>query len=123
MTATGTQTSIALNGQPGVPGFSQTLDMTGSLVGTAKGSGQSTVPVGNGTSYSTWEFTGTIDGLGTGTMTYDRVGVGLEDGRVTWMDIVTGGTGDFEGIAGTGQHDPDGAEGAYLFVLTAPVNQ
>ena len=42
---------------------------------------------------------------------------------VNWMDVVTGGTGDFEGITGTGRHDPDGDVGSYIFVLTAPVNQ
>ncbi len=47
-------------------------------------------------------FTGTIDGLGTGTMTYDRIGFD-SDVCATWFDVVVEGTGDFEGITGTGQ--------------------
>ena len=68
---------------------------------------------------SSWEFTGTIDGLGTGTMTYDRFFDRTAEGE-NWFDVVTGGTGDFEGITGTGQNGPNGS---YLYTLSAPVNQ
>ncbi len=47
-------------------------------------------------------FTGTIDGLGTGTITYDRIG--FDSGNnATWFDVVVDGTDDLEGITGTGR--------------------
>ena len=62
-------------------------------------------PEVSSTAVSSCEFTGTIDGLGTGTMTYDRFFVRTAEGE-NWFDVVTGGTGDFEGITGTGQNGP-----------------
>ena len=52
---------------------------------------------------NTTEFTGTIDGLGTGTMTMLEVLTVGPNGYTTTVAI-TGGTGDFEGITGTGTY-------------------
>ena len=123
VTAMGTRTSVEFNLPPGANAFTETFDVTGSLVGTAKGFGKGYgIPGSTSHAFSSSEFTGTIEGLGTGTMTYDTVYTNTQEG-VNWMDVVTGGTGDFEGITGTGRHDPDGDVGSYIFELTAPVNQ
>ena len=118
--ATGTRTTVEYNLPPGSNGFSETQNLEGSLIGSARGSGQGWGnPGGISTAVSSWEFTGTIDGLGTGTMTYDRFFDRTAEGE-NWFDVVTGGTGDFEGITGTGQNGPNGS---YLYTLSAPVNQ
>lgn len=91
---------------------------SGSLVGRAEGSGQGWEnPSGGTMGTSRWVFTGRIDGLGTGTMTFDRIGF---DPPSTWFDVVVEGTGDFEGITGSGQV---AADASYTYTLTAPVNR
>jgi hypothetical protein len=124
VTATGTApVSIARNSDTdgtwtGTGGFS------GSIVGLApaRGSGQSWWNGGDFTfGTSRWEFTGTIDGLGTGTVTFDRIGFfPIPDGTWTWFDVVVDGTDELEGITGTGQV---AADESYTYTLTAPVNQ
>ena len=91
---------------------------SGSLSGTSEGTGQGWIhPSGGTAGTSRWVFTGTIDGLGTGTMTFDRIGF---DPPAIWFDVVVEGTGDFEGITGTGQV---AADNSYTYTLTAPLNQ
>jgi hypothetical protein len=117
VTATGTATTVEQTIAPGSSAFSETQNFEGSLVGSATGRG---LARGYGDFWSaSFEFSGTIDGLGSGTMTFEKVG-DWEAESLHWFDVVTGGTGDFEGITGTGQ---DGPNGSYIFVLTAPVNQ
>ncbi|HUS41724.1 MAG TPA: hypothetical protein VMY16_03570 [Ilumatobacteraceae bacterium] len=93
-------------------------DMSGTAphTGTAWGLDNSAVGVGD------FELTGEIAGLGTGTMTYTDVWV-LADGTQTYRVFVTGGTGDFEGITGTGTFIDEGEVDAYEFTLTAPVGR
>jgi hypothetical protein len=69
-----------------------------------------------------FEFTGDIDGLGSGTMTYTDVWV-FDNGTTTYTVHITGGTGDFEGITGTGTFLDEGDVDPYEFVLTAPIGQ
>jgi hypothetical protein len=91
---------------------------SGSLVGSTEGSGQGWAnPSGGTMGTSRWVFTGTIEGLGAGTMTFDRIGF---DPPARWFDVVVEGTGDFEGIRGTGQV---AADHTYTYTLSAPVNQ
>lgn len=120
VTATGTAvSSISLDGES-ANSWTGTGGFSGSLVGLApaRGSGQGWGNPSGGTfGTSRWVFTGTIDGLGTGTMTFDRIGF---DPPATWFDVVVDGTGDLEGITGTGQV---AADGSYAYTLTAPLNQ
>jgi hypothetical protein len=69
-----------------------------------------------------FEFTGDIADLGTGTMTYTDVWV-LADGTMTYSVFITGGTGDFDGITGSGRFIDEGEVDSYEFTLTAPVGR
>ena len=78
VTATGTAaSSISLDGES-ANSWTGTGGFSGSLVGLApaRGSGQGWGDPTGSASFGTsrWVFTGTIDGLGTGTMTFDRIG-------------------------------------------------
>ena len=119
VTATGTASASVTVVPDSVPlTWNGTGSFSGSLVGTTEGSGQGWANPSGGTfGSSRWVFTGTIDGLGTGTMTFDRIGF---DPPATWFDVVVDGTGDFEGITGTGQV---AADDTYTYTLTAPLNQ
>lgn len=82
-----------------------------------------------------FEFTGEIAGLGEGTMTYTDAWAVVDDTMTSTdfravMDgakistvFITGGTGDFEGITGTGVFIDEGTVDSYEFVLTAPVGR
>ncbi len=121
VTATGRATVDISVGAPTTIGISISGEglFTGSLDGTATGSGQGFADPRGGTfGTSRWVFTGTIEGLGTGTMTFDRIG--LDPPGAVWFDVVVEGTGDFEGITGTGQVALDLS---YTYTLTAPVSQ
>jgi hypothetical protein len=121
VTATGTETTTEYLRPPESNGWTETSSLEGSLVGIANGSGLGYGNPFGGAAFATssWEFTGTILGLGTGTMTYDRISESTSEGVKSWYDVITGGTGDFEGITGTGQ----ASNGSYIYVLNAPVNQ
>jgi hypothetical protein len=119
--ATGTATVDISLGAPTTKGISWNADgvFTGSLDGISTGLGQGFADPRGGTfGTSRWVFTGTIDGLGTGTMTFDRIG--LDPPGAIWFDVVVEGTGDFEGITGTGQVALDLS---YTYTLIAPVSQ
>jgi hypothetical protein len=119
--ARGTATLDMTLGAPTTKGISWSADgnFTGSLFGTTTGLGQGFADPRGGTfGTSRWVFTGTIEGLGTGTMTFDRIG--LDPPGAVWFDVVVEGTGDFEGITGTGQVALDLS---YTYTLTAPVSQ
>ena len=98
--------------------------LAGDIDGLAPHTGQlwfvdDTTVIGSGD----FEFTGTINGLGTGTMTYTDVWSNSEAGA-TYTVFITGGTGDFEGITGTGTFiQTDAEEDSYEFTLTAPVGR
>ncbi len=104
--------------------YSATSVFEGDMTGLAPHTGTAwvlnptmTVGVGN------FEFTGDIAGLGTGTMTYTDVWVN-ENGSSVYTVYITGGTGDFEGITGTGRFlDSETEAYSYEFVLTAPVGR
>jgi hypothetical protein len=114
-------------GQSDVEGevpYSATTVFEGDMTGLAPHTGTAwvlnpamTVGVGD------FEFTGDIAGLGTGTMTYTDVWVN-ENGSSVYTVYITGGTGDFEGITGTGRFlDSETEAYSYEFVLTAPVGR
>lgn len=93
-------------------------DMSGLAPHTGTLWGLNNAAVGSGD----FEFTGEIAGLGSGTMTYTDVWV-LADGTMTYTVFITGGTGDFEGITGTGVFIDEGEVDSYEFILTAPVGR
>lgn len=103
--------------------------MTGDV--TLSGSNFSVPPNGDLGGTTDYEFTGTIDGLGTGTLMFsDEWVTDLPSGGVATTIWVTGGTGDFAGLLGTGEIlDPqvtdDGADelisGTVTFTLAEPV--
>lgn len=112
---------------PGATDYSGTTVMASDIEGPAAISGrQWALPSGSTLGGSTFEFSGTIAGLGSGTMTFEDVWTDVAGVR-TYRVVVTGGTGDLEGITGTGtfQPDPDGAPDTYTysFDLTAPIDQ
>ncbi len=124
VTATGTVVasdvaSVPLDGTES----SGTRTFTGSMVG---GGPSTSIVFDTGTTTigsNATEFTGTIDGLGTGSMTIGATVSSGADGSVSSGGI-SGGTGDFEGISGMGSYvqiDPNTWE--YSFVLTAPVKK
>lgn len=119
VTATGTASaSITIVPESDPLTWTGSGTFSGSLVGSTKGSGQGWAnPSGGTMGTSRWVFTGTIEGLGTGTMTFDRIGF---DPPARWFDVVVEGTGDFEGITGTGQVAGDNT---YTYTLTAPENR
>lgn len=119
--ATGRATSIVTLDSESTNTWTGTGGFTGSIVGLApaRGSGQGWGSRVDNYGTSRWVFTGTIDGLGTGTITYDRIGFDNGLGG-TWFDVVVDGTDELEGITGTGQV---AADGSYTYTLTAPVNQ
>ncbi len=97
--------------------------LEGDVTGVAPHTGNAwvlddTTTVGTGD----FEFTGEIEGLGSGTMTYTDVWV-FDDGVTTYTAWITGGTGDFEGITGTGTFFDEGDVDPYEFVLTAPIGR
>jgi hypothetical protein len=104
--------------------YSATSVFEGDMTGLAPHTGTAwvlnpTMTVGVGS----FEFTGDIAGLGTGTMTYTDVWVN-ENGSSVYTVYITGGTGDFEGITGTGRFlDSETEAYSYEFVLTAPVGR
>jgi hypothetical protein len=126
VTATGTAVIGAQTSEPGERPdeivSTETLTFEGSMVGTGQISqitwASGTTRVGS----NTMEFTGTIDGLGTGTMTMLEVLTVGADGYTSSV-TATGGTGDFEGITGTGTWKIADGIISYTFELTAPVNQ
>ena len=122
VTAAGGRATVDLSfGASTTKGISWSAEglFTGSLNGTTTGLGQGFADPRGGTfGTSRWVFTGTIEGLGTGTMTFDRIG--LDAPGAIWFDVVVEGTGDFEGITGTGQVALDLS---YTYTLTAPVSQ
>ena len=126
VTATGTAVMGAQTSEPGerpdeLVG-TEAVTFEGSMVGTGQIS-QTTWTTGTTrVGSNTMEFTGTIDGLGTGTMTMLEVLTVGSDGYTSSV-TATGGTGDFEGITGTGSWKIADGTISYTFVLTAPVNQ
>jgi hypothetical protein len=69
----------------------------GDLVGELSAVGVQVTP-SNG--YDDLTFTGTIDGLGSGTLTMRQEWTASASGTITTTTVVTGGTGDFEGFTG-----------------------
>lgn len=64
------------------------------------------------------EFTGEIDGLGTGTLQFREEYVSLP--VFLSVGVIVGGTGDFEGVTGWALFNPDNAAGTYEFHLEVP---
>jgi hypothetical protein len=93
-------------------------DMSGLAPHTGTLWGLDNAAVGSGD----FEFTGEIAGLGSGTMTYTDVWF-LAGDTMTYTVFITGGTGDFEGITGTGVFIDEGEVDSYEFILTAPVGR
>jgi hypothetical protein len=127
VTATGTVVASGSAAQPGDRAgetvITDTRTFTGSMVGAGPSSGTTwddgTTTIGSNTT----EFTGTIEGLGTGTMNIGATISSGPDGDVS-SGGVSGGTGDFEGISGSGRYvQVDATTWEYTFILTAPVKQ
>ncbi len=78
-----------------------TRELTGDIDGVAPHTGTAWVLDNSTVGRGEFEFTGSIAGLGTGTMTYTDRWVFADD-TTTYTSFITGGTGDFEGITGTG---------------------
>jgi hypothetical protein len=77
-------------------------EMTGDV--TLTGSNFAVPPNGDIGGTTDYVFTGTIDGLGTGTLTFSDEWVSdLVNGGVDMTITVTGGTGDFAGLLGWGE--------------------
>lgn len=66
----------------------------------------------------TLEFTGEIDGLGTGTLTIREESVTLP--TFLSVAVITGGTGDFEGASGWALFDPNSKAGTYEMHIEVP---
>lgn len=76
--------------------------MTGEIVGTG-----TYVPGVETTGSDEYTFTGTIDGIGTGTLTYTDEWTATGPAESTITTAITGGTGDFVGVTGTGTSTVD----------------
>jgi len=126
VTATGSGTDVDFVTEPADVdwrvGYSATTEMSGDIEGAAPHTGTAWVFDNSTLGRGEFEFTGTIAGLGTGTMTYIDYWVFANDAR-TYTVIVTGGTGDFEGVTGTGSFADEGDLVGYEFILTAPVER
>jgi hypothetical protein len=127
VTATGTVVASDTTSEPGDREGETVITALHTFDGSMVGSGTSRATawrtdssvVGTGTV----EFTGTIDGIGTGTMTVGDVFSYGPNGNVS-IAAMSGGTGDFEGISGTGRYvQIDGTTWEYSFVLAAPVDK
>ncbi len=127
VTATGTAYDPDFTAEPtGVEGelaYRAGTVFEGDINGVAPHTGNAwivddTTTVGSGD----FEFTGDIAGLGTGTMTFTDVWV-FADGATTYTAFVTGGTGDFEDITGTGTFFDEGEVDPYEFILTVPADR
>ena len=73
--------------------------------------------------WATETFTGTVPGLGTGTMLWLESAAGGADGSALVQALVVGGTGDFAGVHGSIRYTsplclPDSCVGTYTGVLT-----
>lgn len=131
VTATGTAVDENVVTEPGDrPGaidYTGTTVMAGDIEGPAVFSGRQW-PLLSGSTLGggTFEFTGAIAGLGSGTMTFEDLWTDVAGVR-TYRAVVTGGTGDFEGITGIGTFQPtaDGTPDTYTysFDLTAPIDR
>ena len=102
--------------------YSATTELEGDIDGVSPHTGTAWVFDNQTVGRGEFEFTGSIAGLGTGTMTYVDSWV-FADGTTIYTSFVTGGTGDFEGITGTGVFIDSGDIDGYEFTLTAPVGQ
>jgi hypothetical protein len=102
--------------------YGANTELTGDIEGVAPHTGTAWVFDNSTVGRGDFEFTGTIAGLGSGTMTYTDYWVFADD-ATTYTVFVTGGTGDFEGITGTGVFLDDGDVDGYEFTLTAPVGR
>lgn len=76
----------------------------GTLTGEIAGTGTVTAADGDCGGTDEYTFTGTIEGVGTGSLTYlsEWVSIGCAAGGADVTNTVTAGTGDFDGITGTG---------------------
>lgn len=106
---------------------SGTFTITGDLTGEIASTGIELTPA-NG--YDDLVFTGTIDGIGTGTLTMYQEWTGSANGDISFTTTITDATGDFAGITGRmitalDQPDESGPEPVYTarvtFLLTIPV--
>jgi len=131
VTATGTTVDENVVTEPGDgPGaidYTGTTVMAGDIEGPAVFSGrQWALLSGSALGGGTFEFTGAIAGLGSGTMTFEDLWTDVAGVR-TYRAVVTGGTGDFDGITGIGTFQPaaDGTPDTYTysFDLTAPIDR
>jgi len=102
--------------------YGANTELTGDIEGVAPHTGTAWVFDNSTVGRGDFEFTGTIAGLGTGTMTYTDYWVFADD-ATTYTVFVTGGTGDFEGITGTGVFLDEGDIDGYEFTLTAPIGR
>ncbi|MDW3216418.1 MAG: hypothetical protein R8G01_20675 [Ilumatobacteraceae bacterium] len=106
---------------------SGTFTITGDLTGEIASTGIELTPA-NG--YDDLVFTGTIDGIGTGTLTMYQEWTGSANGDISFTTTITDATGDFTGITGRmitalDQPDESGPEPVYTarvtFLLAIPV--
>ncbi len=105
ITETGAFEAVRLDGEPLADGsvpVTSTITLTGDVAGEITGVGVAVAQEQGideeGVDENT--FTGTIDGVGTGTMTY-RLDWQLVGGVYSSTGIITGGTGDLAGATGT----------------------
>jgi len=119
---TGTVTDIVFTvGPPQTDGtgstFSGEWEFAGDLVGTVTYIGTFEPPNAQGDTRSIAynEFTGTIVGLGEGTLTFDEVGLTTPDAQYTSTGDVLRGSGAFAGMHGKVAFEP----GTYRFELIA----
>jgi hypothetical protein len=88
------------------------IERTGPIVGDINGTHSGTgISSPNGAEVTLeWTMDVTIDGLGTGTLTLRSDEIWTGDAARTAVDVVLGGTGDFEGVTGYGStvHTDDG---------------
>ncbi len=105
-----------------------TSTITGDVTGEMTGVGIELTPA-NG--YDDLVFTGTIDGIGTGTLTMYQEWTGSANGDISLTTVITDASGDFAGITGrvvtaVNQPDESGPEPIYTgrmtFMLAIPVS-
>lgn len=105
ITETGTFEGARTPGEPLADGsfpVTSTFSVAGAVAGEMTGEGTATAAEAgvNEAGADVFTFTGTIDGVGTGTVTY-AFDWQLVNGVYTSTGLITGGTGDFAGATGT----------------------
>lgn len=130
---TGAFEAVRVDGEPLADGsvpVTSTITLTGAVAGEVTGLGEAVIQE-QGVEEEGFDentFIGTVEGIGTGTMTY-RLDWTLVDGVFSSAGLVTGGSGDLAGVTGTavpsiGSIGSDGSNstsaGTITFYLAVP---